>query len=193
MTEATEAFWSGDFGTEYTDRNQVDFQDRLPFWEDVITWTMPKTVLEVGCNAGHNLMAIKHIAPGAYVQGVDINESALEKARAKGLSVVNMPARNVGDIYSNFDLVFTAGLLIHISPKEINAVIESLVRASSKWILAIEYAAVRETEVNYRGHADRLWKRPYGENLKAHGLYLADWGDAGPGFDRCTYFLCEKD
>lgn len=192
MKHETEAFWSGTFGTDYTERNRVSPDDRLGFWEDIIVCTMPKTVLEVGCNAGHNLLAIHKIAPDTFLHGCDINESALDKAVASGLQVAKLSATQVGQVYSGYELVFSAGVLIHIPPSHLDQVVDGMISASSKFVMAIEYAADQETEIDYRGHKGRLWKRPYGEILERKGLKIVDWGDAGPGFDRCHYWVGEK-
>ena len=71
-------------------------------------------IFEVGCNAGWNLKALREISPSMTLCGVDINESAVKEARdGAGFTVWNQSA---GEPFGhrNFDLVFTAGLLIHI-------------------------------------------------------------------------------
>lgn len=192
MTEATEAFWRGEFGIEYTKRNTIEWESRAEFFADLLNFTGAKSVLEVGCNKGHNLEAINHLRPDVFTHGIDINQEALEIAKANGLSVSDMPASEVGMCFQAFDMVFSAGLLIHIPPSEIHDVISGMISASSKWVVAIEYAAIEEVEVDYRGHADRLWKRPYGDIFRQHGLFVSSIGDAGPGFDRCTCWVGQK-
>ncbi len=191
MTDTAE-FWSGDFGNQYTQRNKVNWEDRKAFWEDILVCTMPQSVLEVGCNKGHNLLAIRDIAPKAFLHGVDVNEHALRIAMADGLHVSKCEAVDVGRRFSGYEMVFTAGLMIHISPAELSMVMQSLIAASSKYVVMIEYHAFEEEEISYRGHADRLWKRPYGDLMIYHGLELADHGHAGPGFDNCHYWVGMK-
>ena len=50
--KGTIQFWSGEFGNQYTARNRVNWQERVPFWEQIIDRTSAKTFLDVGCNAG---------------------------------------------------------------------------------------------------------------------------------------------
>jgi hypothetical protein len=67
-----------------------------------------------------------------------------------------------------------------------------LAAKSYRWVLAIEYAADTEEQVEYRGHTEKCWKRPYGQMYEALGLRLIETGDAGPGFDKCTFWLMER-
>ena len=181
--------WSGDFGDDYTRRNQVDWRMRIAFWEDMIRITGARSVFEMGANAGWNFSAIQAVYPRIITRGNDINDLAAQQARDAGLHVEtridfpNMPRA---------ELVFTAGVLIHIEPEHLLEVMVELVKKSYRWVLAIEYAADIEEQVAYRGHTEKCWKRPYGELYKALGLRLHEQGDAGPGFDRCAYWLMEK-
>ena len=63
------------------------------------------------------------------------------------------------------DLTFTAGVLIHINPERLPIVYENLVSLSSRYILVAEYYNPTPTEVNYRGHNERLFKRDFAGEL----------------------------
>lgn len=193
-------FWSGEFGNEYTQRNRVNWQERMPFWQHIIERTGSKQLLDVGCNAGWNMLAFRQVlsAKGTSemdigISGVDINAEALEQAASQGLDVVNAPADTVADLFGNgvAGIAATSGVLIHIPPEELRAVMEAIVAVSSQYVLAIEYEATEETEVLYRGHTGRLWKRPFGRLYEEMGLSLVEHGEA-QGFDQCHYCLLEK-
>ncbi len=192
MTGTTEDFWRGEFGDSYTERNKIDWRNRVDFFKDVLDFTAAKTVLEVGCNSGHNLLAIKMINPKTYVHGIEINPEARRKAAEHGIQTSDIPAAQVGQYFEGYDLVFSAGLLIHIHPDQLRQVMQGMIDASSHYIIAIEYAAKSEVEIDYRGHSERLWKRPYGKLFEELGVEVTDWGDAGSGFDRCDYWVMEK-
>jgi pseudaminic acid biosynthesis-associated methylase len=183
--------WAGQFGDDYLRRNQVDWPKRRPFWDLMIHKTGARSVFELGANAGWNLSAIRQWHPQTVVIGSDINTEACLQAQAAGLTVVNNLDFTT-HVPGRFELVFTSGVLIHIEPEHLAEVMLALVAKSYRWVLAIEYAADTETMVEYRGQRDRLWKRPYGANYEALGLKLVESGDAGPGFDQCTYWLLEK-
>lgn len=193
MTTEQERFWMGEFGDAYTKRNRVDWRARIPFWKTMLDETGARSVSEFGCNAGWNLSAIRRCYADIVTLGIDINESAVDKARIAGLLVSN----KWKDDYAGpapAELVFTSGVLIHIPPSELESIMRKIVDISYDYILAIEYDSQsgEEEEINYRGHADRLWRRDYGKLYQSMGLDLIASGDAGPGFDKCTYWLLRK-
>lgn len=188
-----EQFWRGSFGSEYLKRNRVQWNLRVPFWEDIINWVAPENVLEVGCNAGWNLRCVRSIRADIELKGVDVNPDAIAEASAAGFDVEEMSALDVGNRWPNeFDLTLTSGVLIHIGPDHIHQAMDSIIAASRQYVLAVEYAAKVEEEVSYRGHSERLWRRPFGEMYEDNGLVLIEQGDAGRGFDACTYYLLRK-
>lgn len=188
---ATEEFWSGTFGREYTERNRVNWRARSGFWCDMIAMTQPDDVLEVGCNAGWNLRAIREVSPGTMLRGVEINTKAASDAKRAGFEIHRLAARVLYELGAEFDLVFTAGMLIHVPPDELEVTMRRIVDRSRRHVLAIEYDADAEEEVEYRGHAGRLWKRPFGRLYEAMGLKpIAD--GVADGFDRCHWWLLEK-
>lgn len=187
-------FWAGAFGKEYTQRNRVQWSQRVPFWESIFEslplW--PHNILEVGCNAGWNLNAIRHVDPDINLVGVDVCQDAVLEAEESGHECYVMDATQIATLDEKFDIVFTAGVLIHVPPHELDAVMDSIIEASQRYVLAIEYAAETEEAIDYRGHEDKLWRRPFGKLYEAKGLTLVETGDAGHGFDRCQFWLMRK-
>ncbi|GAE87794.1 hypothetical protein [Acetivibrio straminisolvens] len=55
-------------------------------------------------------------------------------------------------------MVFTSGVLIHISPDNINRVLDEIYRCTKEYIWGLEYYADEYTEINYRGNDNLLWK-----------------------------------
>jgi len=93
-----------------------------------------------------------------------------------------------------FDLVFTVGVLIHISPEEIHSSMAAIAAGSKRFVLSVEYEADHETEVEYRGQKLALWKRSYGMMYRQRGFKVVDFGDLKKedGFDDCRYWLMER-
>ena len=195
MTRA-EDFWKGVEGNAYTLRNQVDWLARVRFWEIVLRRTGARNVLDCGCNCGWNLLAIEVAAKnlGYHVDGAgfDINAGAVAKARASGLNVVRASMADLETSPARYDLVCTSGVLIHVPPSQIKAAMQSIVTASHRWVLAVEYSASVEKEIEYRGNAELLWKRPYGMLYRKLGLRENLSGAPAEGYDRCTYWIMEK-
>ena len=194
MTNEHEAFWAGEFGDAYLERNQVRWQDRIPFWQRIHALTRAETALELGCNAGWNMLALRAACPDIKMLGLDVNEAAVQAALKADLIALRGPATEPGQLWKDgaFDLVFTVGVLIHIPPQELQELMQSNITASRRYVLAVEYEADQETELAYRGHTGRLWKRPYGEIYEQMGMRLVAAGDPGPAFDRCHYWLMRK-
>ncbi len=188
-----EQYWAGDEGDAYQRRNRVEWKERIPFWNRMLGLTRATDVLEVGCGPGWNLRALRAAdVVGPFVHGIDINPTAVEEAKAHHLDVKLAQASEIGAHFEKrFDLVLTAGLLIHIAPSDLDSVMKSIIAASRTHVLAIEYAADQEEQIEYRGQQGLLWKRPYGALYEALGLHVLDTGDAGAGFDRCTYWLMQ--
>jgi pseudaminic acid biosynthesis-associated methylase len=193
-----ERLWSGEFGDAYTERNREAGKWREPFWRATLSKYPVKRVLEIGCNLGGNLEWISKIIPAHEVYGVDINESALQRLRGRvpNVNALWSPARQLPFRDGFFDLVFTAGVLIHQPDETLPLVMSEIVRCSRKYVLASEYFAETKTEVPYRGHSGALFKRDYG------GLYQTLFPELkllnkgflpkSEGWDDATWWMFEK-
>jgi pseudaminic acid biosynthesis-associated methylase len=155
-------------------------------------------VLELGAGSGTNMEALRTILPKAKLHGIEINPTAfalLEKVADKAVCCslfdYAIPA-------PDFDLVFTKGVLIHIAPDDLPRAYDLLYQASKRYILIAEYYSPKPREIEYRGHANKLWARDFaGELMDQHqDLRLVDYGfvyyrDVHPQ-DDITFFLMEK-
>jgi pseudaminic acid biosynthesis-associated methylase len=186
--------WRGDFGTAYTERNVIDWQVRLPAWRSILTGKSPKRVLEIGCNRGHNLQAISSIYSEADCIGLEPNRYALSRALENGVQAVRGVSSDLPFRDDWFDLVLTAGVLIHVPRAELPSTLSEIKRVSSRFVLVAEYYAESEAEIEYRGQTGLLWKRDYGELLTSVGLKIEQTGFLGrdTGFDDCTWWLATK-
>lgn len=198
-----ETFWEGDFGNAYTDRNRGSgrIAANFAFFSKVLARTRKiQTVLELGSNIGLNLMALRQLLPAAKISAVEINEKAASELRAN-LPDIDLHLSSILEFHptATWDLVFTKGVLIHINPDKLPIVYELMYRASSRYLLVSEYYNPKPTEVTYRGHVGKLFKRDFaGEMLdKFPDLSLIDYGfvyhrDANFPQDDMTWFLMEK-
>ena len=198
MTQQLNA-WQGEFGTTYTDRNVVDWRVRLPAFREMLDGLSLRQVLEVGCNRGHNLVLLAELlGESCDVLGVEPNRYALELARqaTSKAGVLHGDAFDLPFKDACVDLVFTAGVLIHIGPAELPAALAEMVRVSRRYLLSIEYFAEEETPVTYRGQEGLLWKRDFLGSFQAQfpDIRLLRQGYWGPesGFDRTHWWLMEK-
>lgn len=187
--------WTGEFGDQYTQRNVVDWRDRVGAWWTMLKGLEPDRVLEVGANRGHNLLALKRLAIGWGYYGIEPNASAAQNKPAN-CNYWRSLDEYIASPFPGFDLVFTCGVLIHIPPNELDATLRKIHALSRKYILCIEYFADQETTVEYRGFTDMLWKRNWPQEYESRfpDLQLIRSGFWGKdaGFDDVNWWLWEK-
>ena len=198
-----EAFWAGQFGTEYIGRNDSNqlLASNLNFFTKALEQAGRITsCLELGANIGMNLKALQLLYPGINLRGVEINPDAAGQLR-KLIGSNNVYEGSVFDypVTDKVDLSLIKGVLIHINPEMLNVVYEKLYQATDRYILVCEYYNPTPVPVSYRGHADRLFKRDFaGEMLdKYSDLSLVAYGFVyrrDPAFpqDDITWFLMER-
>ncbi len=200
---AQEAFWAGEFGSDYICRNESKelLASNLNFFSTAMR-RMDKisSCIEFGSNIGMNLKAIKLLQPSVSLHAIEINTIAAEQLKQVigdtnvfNGSIYNYPVTN------QFDLALIKGVLIHINPEMLPTVYEKLYQSSGKYILVCEYYNPSPVTISYRGHDDRLFKRDFaGEMLEKYSdLKLIDYGfsykrDAVFPQDDITWFLMEK-
>lgn len=206
MTEtyatAQERFWAGEFGTDYSARNQgtAQIENRRVLWAEVLRQAAPLTSLcEFGANIGLNLVALGQLQPAAVRHAIELNPTAL--AALNALDGVTVHAGTVLErhLTAPVDLTFTVGVLIHIAPERLTTVYDHLHAGSRRYIAVAEYYNPTPVEVPYRGHDARLFKRDFaGEMLdRFSDLRLVDYGfryhrDPAHPADDLTWFLMEK-
>ncbi|MBU0515583.1 MAG: methyltransferase domain-containing protein [Proteobacteria bacterium] len=155
--------WKGEFGDAYTDRcDHAPQEHKRHILASVIDRLQPARILDLGCNTGRHLEWIQEHGP-YELWGLEPNLKALGAARSR-LPGGNLVEGNTCDLPFKdgfFDLVYTVGVLIHISPDDIAAAMREIVRVCRGHVFFYEYYADDWTEVEYRGHNDFLWKADY--------------------------------
>ena len=177
--------WKDKFGKEYTDRNPQTIEELESLYQKNIGITRSKInqdflgdlnksirILEVGSNVGTQLMLLQKMGFN-NLYGIELQEYAVEvsKSRTKNINLIQGSAFDIPYKDEFFDLVFTSGVLIHISPKDIQIALKEIHRCSKKYIWGYEYYADKYTEIVYRGHKNLLWKTNFAQ------LYLDNFTD----------------
>jgi len=197
-----EAFWAGEFGNEYVERNQGEalISSNVKLYSQVFSRMAPiSSVIEFGCNRGLNLQAIRRIFPDMALTGIDINRKALDSLEGlKDFQAINQSILEV-EIDQTFDLSIISGVLIHINPDHLPTVYGKLYQATHRYLFLNEYYNPTPVEIPYRGHQGRLFKRDFaGEMLDLFpDLKLMDYGfcyHRDPSFpsDDTNWFLFEQ-
>ncbi|MBM3157605.1 MAG: methyltransferase domain-containing protein [Chloroflexi bacterium] len=162
--------WTGQFGDEYVNRNDYADWKMEPGTEAfrrILGGLDIESVLEVGSNIGLNLLFINALFKGSVkLYAVEPNPKAFDKlvsqTRMKLEKAWNCDAFQLPLPDSSIDLVFTAGVLIHIASDDLGRATGEIVRVARKYVLCIEYFSHTPVEVPYRGQMGLLFKRDFG-------------------------------
>lgn len=164
--------WGGQFGKEYTDRNALTLDELENLYQDRYGFTRTEMnsefignlargikILEVGSNIGNQLLCLQNMG-FKNLYGIELQSYAVElsKSRTQGINIIQSSAFDIPFKDGFFDLVVTSGLLIHIAPEDIAAVLDEIYRCTKQYIWCFEYYSDVYTKIEYRGHTNLLWK-----------------------------------
>jgi pseudaminic acid biosynthesis-associated methylase len=199
-------FWCGAFGDDYiarNSRNEDTVGARVAMWTRILAPLCDRplgSILEVGANIGVNIAALRQLT-SASLYALEPNDTARARLITDGLVPASQALSGSADAIaldnSAVDLVFTSGVLIHIAPENLAAACREMHRVTRHYIACIEYFANEPQEVNYRGHAERLFKRDFGAFWldQFPDLRTVDYGffwRRATGLDNLTWWLFEK-
>jgi len=172
--------WAGDFGQEYTDRNAITVKEMNSLYKQQYGINRSELnalflgrlnrsikILEVGANIGNQLLCLQKLG-FTNLYGIELQRYAILQSKAKDICLMQGSAYNIPFKDNQFDLVFTSGLLIHISPENVTRVLEEIYRCTNSYILGLEYFAKQPTEITYRGHSNLLWKADFARLYMKH-------------------------
>ena len=199
MPEITEQMekWAGEFGKEYTDRNVLSLEEMDALYQKNHGQTRTELnerflegvdrsirILEVGSNVGSQLLCLQKMG-FSNLYGIELQSYAVElsKSRTKHINIIEGSAFDIPYKDGFFDLVFTSGVLIHISPSDVDTTMEEIYRCTREYIWGFEYYADEYTEIPYRGHGNLLWKADFAR------LYLDRFKDLELVKEECLKYL----
>lgn len=188
MTNKQIDLWSSDFGYDYAHRSgnqisQESLQATVRNWGRMLQTAIaptPRSALEVGCNIGQNLVALSNFM--TELHGVEPNAQVVDLARGHpALAQADIRCGQGGALPfadASIDLVFTVGVLIHVAPDNLAAVVDEIVRVSRRYVVCAEYFSPTPIEIQYRGMEGYLFKRDFGSYyLERHPeLRVRDYG-----------------
>lgn len=117
-------------------------------------------ILEVGCNAGPNLVRIAEVYPETQLAGVDVNADAVSYAREQVPSAMLSvgEASELPFMDSTFDIVIADAVLMYVSPEDIHQTLEEMDRVARRGIILVEWRDDNSHGKVVDGH----WARNYG-------------------------------
>lgn len=203
LWSAQEQFWAGEFGDEYIARNSSEqlLASNLHFFSKALgSMTKPTSCLEFGANIGMNLKALGLLFPNMEMSGIEINSQAAG-VLSQALGASNVYEGSLLDFQSqkSWDLCIVKGVLIHMAPEDLVEAYGIIHEACGRYLLISEYYSPYPISVEYRGHADRLFKRDFaGEFLGLFPAFrLVNYGfgyrgDVAFPEDDLNWFLLER-
>jgi len=181
-TTAQMQIWAGEFGKEYTDRNQASLKDmysqnielhgktNLAIYQEALkNIDRDARILEIGCNIGNQLMCLQD-AGFKNLYGIELQWYAVGKSKnfIKGVHIIQGTGFDLPFKDSCFDLIYTYGVLIHISPKDLSTIFSEAYRCTKKYVMGFEYHDQELKQLNYRGEKNLLWKTDYSKAYQDH-------------------------
>src|SRR3989344_2869787 len=189
--------WRGIFGKDYTDRNPQTISEMENLYiknfgvrrtelnsEFLEGLSKDMKILEVGCNVGTQLRVLE--SQGfTNLTGIEVQDYAVGVARnlSPKINFVVGSALNLPFEDNSFDLVFTAGVLIHINPKDLDKVLREIHRVSKKYIWGYEYFSEEYKEIDYRSNKELGWKNDF------LGAYMGKFSDLNLLKEKKIYYL----
>lgn len=198
--------WTGHFGDEYVERNDYAAWKMGPGTEAfrrILGRLNIQSALEIGSNIGLNLLFINEVFKGnVKLYAVEPNRKAFDELisqkRIRLEKAWNCDGFHLPLADSSVDLVFTAGVLIHVAPDNLGRITDEIVRVARNYVLCIEYFSHVPLEVPYHGKKGLLFKRDFGAfyldrfpqlKCKRYGFF---WQREFPIFDNLTWWLFKK-
>jgi spore coat polysaccharide biosynthesis protein SpsF len=202
-----ELFWSEKYEQSYINKNS-NFDEKLALkgWNKILTFFhqknyIPQSILECGSNIGRNINYLNKIYPKSEKSIIEISKKAFEiSCNNYDLKYSSNTSILKSNIESQFDLVFTMGVLIHIHPDDLLSNLKKIFDYSSEYIIIGEYFNRTQSMIRYQGEENKLFKNNYGKILNDNfNVKICDygflWGEEfdKAGFDDITYWVFRKE
>ena len=163
-----ELFWSEKYEQDYINKNS-SFDEKLAIrgWNKILTFFhqknyIPKSILECGSNIGRNINYLNKIYPKSEKSIIEISKKAFKiSCNNYDLKYSSNTSILKSNIESQFDLVFTMGVLIHIHPDNLLSNLKKIFDYSSEYIIIGEYFNRTQSMIRYQGEDNKLFTNNY--------------------------------
>jgi SAM-dependent methyltransferase len=136
----------GGWASEYDQRkkDQIYYHIQEIMLTEYVGHHAPAKVLEFGCGPGRHLRNLSRL-PGIEVFGYDQSAAMVSGARAWASQAwldahvtIGLPTGRLPFEDKQFDLVYTAEVLVHVRPEDLQGVLRELVRISRRQVFHLE-------------------------------------------------------
>lgn len=181
-----QVYWQVKANSFFNDPWQKRFFPQHQWLLQIIQTLRPHSILEAGCGFGRNLKFLTdNNIPANRLTGVDISSVLLAQAQVpKSVRLIRGNILHLPFSSNNFDLVFTHGLLMHLSPRQLPQALSELTRVSQKHLILIEEIRSRPRQINYF-----TWAHDYDKMIAALPLKVII---KKPGPHSLVWYLLKK-
>ena len=152
----------------------------------------PKSILEVGCASGPNLIRLNEQIPEARLAGIDINPAAIDKlctliqGNFKVGSITKLPFAD-----KEFDVVLADAVLMYLDHDQIDEVLKEIQRVSKNVVIVDWFS-----EENGKTHHSFTRNYPYimqrlGYSVDSEKLTKETW-DSPNWIEKGFIFVCRE-
>lgn len=167
MAEISEQLqrWQGEMGERYSimEKKLPDTTRARVASEIIHGIVQPLSVLEVGSSTGEQSLLLYDTWRNTKFVCLDPSRDAVQigQKRFPQFIFIRGYALDLPFADNSFDLVFTAGVLMHIPKEEIQQSIEQLFRVARKYVVMEEYTDDVESATGFYGYPAMLFLREY--------------------------------
>jgi len=130
----------GDWRDNKSYLDSVDHPHRKAILDIISTkYNRGFSLLEIGSNAGPNLIAIKSRFPFTRLAGIDINKKAVREGKKEGLDIIWGKADKLPFKDNEFDIILADAVLMYIGPDKIAKVIQEMIRVAKNMIVIVDF------------------------------------------------------
>lgn len=160
-----------DWATRYFDTHGHPHRELILQALSMIRW---KSILEVGCGAGANLLRILIAFPGAQVGGFDISVDAIQTAKEKLPKAYHLDTSPAHDLFisdKSCDVILTDACLIYMGPLMIRKVIKEIRRVARGNVIFCEFHSTSFWHRLWLYGKTGYFSHNYLKLLKRYGFY----------------------
>lgn len=136
---------------------------------NLIAMSGARSVLEIGCNSGPNLIRISRQLPGIKIGGIDINAASIEEAKnnlpwLKDLYVASATKLPFPD--RSFEVIVCDAILMYLDPESMNKAMHEMRRVAS---IALIFCEWHDSDSTTGVIKDYHWSRNYAQLMMDFG------------------------
>jgi ubiquinone/menaquinone biosynthesis C-methylase UbiE len=179
------------WGDDYLSEKSLNLSYRRFLIKKISEYFPFRTVLEIGCASGANLYLLAKNFPETNFYGIDISRKAInvgkkyfQKNNIKNIFLESREVENLKNFQDkSIDIIFSANVLIYVTPDEIGSTIREIFRVAKKAILLCELH-IDSSSSCHIGHWAHNYKMLFGSLISDNQIKITRVPESFFGKDR---------